>query len=300
MTTGMDVYILQNLLSSNGGASSLPATGNYGNETSAAVLAFQKAHSGLPATGSLDAATAAAVLELLSWDRYVDDGASPASLGYAYKVHIQVHANRSVEPTAHLIAGNGTTLFSFVTRLHGADGYPPGPWPTWNSTGPGLNQFSDSGATPTGLCELDLNTPEDNSTEFGPYPINRAVTGIKGNWRWIATNDARTMVRDGILLHTGMWNITGWAPPEPMPNSLGCIHAWPQSIYTVWQILTKELGVTARPNTDGQLPYPYKPQGLLSVEQVDPGRGTEWEEEDRERRERVWEALSSLRFDGGA
>jgi len=47
------------------------------------------------------------------------------------------------------------------------------------------------------------------------------------------------------------------------------VHAYPESIYTVWQILTNDLGVAVRPNTDGQLPYPYKPQGLLSIECVD-------------------------------
>ncbi len=31
-------------------------------------------------------------------------------------------------------------------------------------------------------------------------------------------------------------------PPENMPNSAGCVHSWPQNIYTVWQILIS-LGV---------------------------------------------------------
>jgi hypothetical protein len=53
-----------------------------------------------------------------------------------------------------------------------------------------------------------------------------------------------------------------------MPNSEGCIHSWPQNIYNVWQLLLS-LGVQVRNNTNGALPYPYKPQGLLSVELVD-------------------------------
>jgi hypothetical protein len=39
-------------------------------------------------------------------------------------------------------------------------------------------------------------------------------------------------------------------------------------IKTVWTTLVG-LGVEVRPNTNGALPYPYKPQGLLSVELVD-------------------------------
>ena len=39
-------------------------------------------------------------------------------------------------------------------------------------------------------------------------------------------NDAST-IRGGILMHTGEWaNYSDWQPPLPMPNSLGCIHAW--------------------------------------------------------------------------
>jgi len=33
--------------------------------------------------------------------------------------------------------------------------------------------------------------------------------------------------------------------------------------------ILEELGVIIRPNTLGKLPYPYKPQGLLSVEEID-------------------------------
>ncbi len=33
--------------------------------------------------------------------------------------------------------------------------------------------------------------------------------------------------------------------------------------------LVSVLILQVRPNTDGKLPYPYKPQGLLSVELID-------------------------------
>jgi hypothetical protein len=53
-----------------------------------------------------------------------------------------------------------------------------------------------------------------------------------------------------------------------MINSEGCIHAHPPDILTVWELLSG-LGVQMRLNTDGALPYPYIPQGILSVEQID-------------------------------
>lgn len=53
-------------------------------------------------------------------------------------------------------------------------------------------------------------------------------------------------------------------PPPPA----GCIHSWPENIESIWHILVS-LGVQVRNNTNGQLPYPYKSQGLLSVELVD-------------------------------
>ena len=135
-------------------------------------------------------------------------------------------------------------------------------WPSWNSSDSGLTEFTGDGATPTGLAEFDLNGPETNASEFGPFPVNRAVRGLRGNWAVLSVNDASTL-RSGILLHTGEW--PDWAPPSPMPNSLGCIHAWPDSIERVWKTLVS-LGVEVRPNNNGALPYPYRPQGLLSVE----------------------------------
>ncbi len=115
-----------------------------------------------------------------------------------------------------------------------------------------MNMFSGDGNTPTGLMEFDLNSPEDDPKSFGPYPVNRAVQGLRGNARALVPD-----VRNGILLHTGEW--PGWQPPQLMPNSAGCLHAWPDSINTIWQKLVA-LGVKVRPNTDGKLPYPYKCQ----------------------------------------
>ena len=241
-------------------------TSTFDGATAACLASFQAASPAsppLPRTGALDAATAAAVLAALGPDGYADDGAPPAASGHAYKVAVTVQANRSAEARARLLDAQGREVRAFTVRTHGADGYPPGPWPTWNSTGAGLNEFSDDGATPTGLCELDLNSPESNATEFGPYNINRAVRGLRGNWRILASGEPATMVRDGILLHTGAW--PGWAPPQTMPNSLGCIHAWPEDIRAISDALVAR-GVAVRNNTNGSLPYPYKPQGLLSVE----------------------------------
>lgn len=137
---------------------------------------------------------------------------------------------------------------------------------------------------------------------YGPFPVNRAVQGILGNAALLeSVYDFHTIspsvslsnslllhsIRDGILMHTGLW--PDWDPSMPMPNSHGCIHGhvwspssviivqfflfWPSSlqpddINKVWQILVG-IGVQIRPNTFGALPYPYKPQGLLSVEQID-------------------------------
>ena len=49
--------------------------------------------------------------------------------------------------------------------------------------------------------------------------------------------------------------------------SNGCIHAHPEDLKTIDEILIK-LGVKVRKNTNGRLPYPYQPQGLLSVEEI--------------------------------
>ena len=263
--SGLDVFLLQSLLARGARCAPPPRVTSAFNAATAACLAhFQaSAPAPLPSSGSLDAATAAVVLSALGPDGYADDGRPPAATGHLYKVIITVEANRSVEATARLLDARGALLRAFTVRTHGADQYPPGPWPTWNSSGAGLNEFSDDGATPTGLCEFDLNSPEYNATEFGPFNINRAVRGLRGNWQILATGEPATMVRDGILMHTGAW--PGWAPPQVMPNSQGCIHAWPEDIRAIADALAAR-GVAVRNNTNGSLPYPFRPQGLLSVQ----------------------------------
>ena len=169
-------------------------------------------------------------------------------------------------------------------RLHGHDTFGDNPWPNFQrydelspkypgghyyisayslccSCCDGLNEFSSDGNTPTGLTLFDFNSPEGIPKLYGPYPINRAVKGLKGNAAFLIPN-----VRDGILLHTGEW--PNWTPEDPMPNSSGCIHSHPDSIKTIANIL-EGLGVQMRKNPGGVLPYPYTPQGLLSVEQAD-------------------------------
>ena len=141
--------------------------------------------------------------------------------------------------------------------------------------------FTSNGNTVTGLMQADLNSPEDEPKFYGPYPVNRAVEGLAGNAKWLVPG-----LRNGILLHTGEW--PDWQPPQPMPNSAGCVHAWPDMIDRIQETLVA-IGVEVRPNTskpsrpgwlsilytdpmrgvDGELPYPYKPQGLLSVFFVD-------------------------------
>jgi hypothetical protein len=204
--------------------------------------------------------TAQAVVSHLSSDGYVDDGRPANALGYMYKVVVPVHKNRSIETNATLYAGNGTAVFTFRVRAHGHDVGHTNPWPDFNNVDPGLNMFSPDGNTPTGLIEFDLNSPEPIPKLYGSYPVNRAVRGLQGNAAWLIPN-----IRDGILLHTGEW--PGWSPPADMPNSAGCIHSWPANIERVWHTLVN-MGVVVHPNTGGKLPYPYKPQGLLSVYEV--------------------------------
>ena len=54
----------------------------------------------------------------------------------------------------------------------------------------------------------------------------------------------------------------------PMPNSEGCVHAYPESVREIWRLLVERAGVEVRNNTDGRLPYPYVPQGLAAVYEV--------------------------------
>lgn len=172
---GQDIYILQNMLSQNGNMP-LNVTSEYDAATEQAVSLFQRGQ-GLAVDGIVGPVTAQAVLDQLSDDRYRDDGVPPAQLGYLYKVYVPVYRNRSVETMASLIAANGSTVFQFQARLHGIDTVLQ-PWPYFNSCCDGLNMFSSNGDTPTGLIELDLNTPEPGEGE-------RAMgEGREGRMRW--------------------------------------------------------------------------------------------------------------------
>ena len=147
----------------------------------------------------------------------------------------------------------------------GHDATGPNPWPTFNSAGDGLNQFTSDGNTITGLFEGDLNSPEDEPKFYGPYPVNRVVKGLAGNGAWLVPS-----LRYGILIHTGEWaQYSSWHPPLPMPNSDGCVHTYPANVAALWQALVHTCGVQVRDNPGGAQPYPYKPQGLIEVYNVD-------------------------------
>ena len=195
---GTDVTILQQLLrrSGPGCAGGLPAspTGEYDGPTAHAVSCFQTLH-GLPADGVVGAGTGSAVLRLLASDGWRDDGRSAAALGYKYKILLPVHRNRSVETVATLLDAANNPLLQFPARTHGHDCDAAGqrvdgiPWPDLTDDGCpagatkqgciGLNEFSTDGATPTGLSEIDLNSPEPTADErlYGPYPVNRYACG---------------------------------------------------------------------------------------------------------------------------
>jgi len=247
---GTDVYIAQNLLNRSPYVNpSAPLNGNYNSATVKAVSQFQQGNS-LQVSGIFDIPTAKLLLSLHIYDGYKDNGTIPP--GYKYKVYIPVHANRSIETNATLYDDQMNALLTFTVRAHGQD---------CNSTGEPLNQFTSYGETPTGLSTFDLNSPEPDPISFGPYPINRFVQGLEGNALIVISN-----IRDGILLHTGEW--PDWQPPMQMPNSDGCVHTFPNNVFMIWQILVS-MGVQVRNNTLGKLPYPYKPQGVVSVEQID-------------------------------
>jgi len=255
---GPDVALAQTLLSH---TSYPPApTGAYDASTAFSVRRLRAAH-GLPSGDALDAAAANALLECCQADTWVDPGITAASLGLLYKIHVPVHANRSVETQARLLDANNKELLTFRARAHGHDDAgAPKPWPSYSST-PGLTSFAHDGNTPTGLMLLDLNGPEPEPKLYGPWPVNRVVAGLQGNAAFLVPS-----YRDGLLLHTGEW--PGWSPARPMPNSAGCIHAAPEDVRRIAQLL-ENLGVVARtPNPGGVRPYPFHPQGLLSVELV--------------------------------
>jgi len=244
---GNDVTILQHLLIRSPYVKGLQSTGKFDAATATAVSDFQTGNQ-LQVDGIVGQETAQKLLDLHMSDGYKDDG--KILPGFKYKVHIPVSRNRSVETTAYLYDSNMSLIYQFHVRLHGQRDW---------------NEFCHDGNTPTGLSLFDLNSPEDDPKDFGPYPVNRVVAGLKGNAAILLQNSAAT-IRSGILLHTGQWD--GWQPPQPMPNSDGCIHTWPDMCKQLWQTLVS-FGIQVRKNSGGELPYPYLSQGLISIEQVD-------------------------------
>ena len=116
---------------------------------------------------------------------------------------------------------------TFRARTHGHDDDgSQGAWPDFGSNDIGLNEFTSSGATITGLLEVDLNSPEPSPDVYGPWPVNRFVRGLDGNAAFLQPN-----IRDGLLIHTGNWSTPGrpWDASMEMPNSSGCVHVHPRT-----------------------------------------------------------------------
>ncbi|XP_031568278.1 uncharacterized protein LOC116302981 [Actinia tenebrosa] len=253
---GSDVMILQSLLARCPSVTSIKTTGAFDQQTQTALADFQRINH-VNNSGKLDIKSATLVLDQLMYDGYKDDGKIPK--GYKFKLYIPVHKDRNIETTATLYDSNYQVRYRFLVRTHGHI----------TDTGEELNQLTTDGNTPTGLATFDLNSPEPNPVLFGPYPVVRQVKGLEGNVA-IGPDEENTFIpyiRYGILLHTGEWK--NWNSSRPMPNSNGCIHAHPTDLQKVDEILTKDLGVTVRSNPFGTIPYPYQPQGLLSIEQID-------------------------------
>jgi len=265
--TGNDVKIAQTLLKRDPAVdSTFTVSGSYDSASSKACAAFQT-NIGYKSTGTLDSATAQALLDLHSEDNYKDNGFTAASKGYLYKFHFPVHYNRSIETMATLFDKDNNKLLTFRVRTHGyrSDGTSAA-WPDFGVGDIGLTELASSGATVTGLVEIDLNSPEPSPDLYGPYPINRIVRGLDGNAALMLPN-----IRDGLLLHTGNWSTSSkaWNPSMDMPNSSGCIHAHPTDVETIYKILTEKLGVKVNDNTFSGKNYPYKPQGVGVIELID-------------------------------
>lgn len=255
LLTGRDVIILQNLLQRHPKTKGIIVTSKYDIQTAEMVQIFQ-ADVEVPSTGVFCKQTAAKVLDLLLYDGFKDDHKVPA--GYKFKLYVPVHKDRTKETMAILLDAHAEPVYTFKVRAHGAT----------NKDGTAVNQFTRNGNTPTGLATFDLNSKEPNPKSFGPYPVVRVVKGLQGNSAIGYENDTLlSNYRSGILLHTGDW--PNWNPSKPMPNSLGCIHCSPQDMKTIVDFLVNKLGVIVNKNPFGKLPYPYQPQGLIAIEQID-------------------------------
>jgi len=266
---GHDVAIAQNLLIRSIYVSiNITLNGCFDLYSSQAVTEFQQGNNlNVPVLGLFDLEfTAPLLISLHLYDKYSDDGLFPENI--LYKVHVQVYEDRTIETIAQLSIAltpqlKPSLFYYYIVRTQGV---------ITNNPIQRLNQLTSDGETPTGLVTFDLNSPESDPVSFGPYPINRAVFGLKGNAaiHYINNTDNTynpflSAIRSGILQHTGEW--PNWNPSMPMPNSHGCIHAHPQAINTIYKLLNMS-GVIMHKNPDGIWPYPYKTQGLLSVEVI--------------------------------
>lgn len=166
---------------------------------------FQTGNS-IDASGIFDNTTANALLECCQSDGYVDNGTAASEYGKLYKILVPLQSvNRSIEAVAILLDKDNHILRTFTVRAHGyrSDGTSAA-WPDFGDGDYGLNEFSSNGNTPTGLSEIDLNSPEpsDVEQEYGPYPVNRLINGLEGNANLLLQTDPST-IRSGVLLHTG-------------------------------------------------------------------------------------------------
>lgn len=255
---GREVMILQNLLQ-RAKCIELVATGIFDEGTKKALNCYQKQQGLEPSDGALDPTTAISIVENLIEDGYRDDGVIPE--GMKFKLYIPVHKDRTIESEATLYDGKGNVLLRFLARTRGSTG----------TQGQRVNQLTTNGDTPTGLTTMDLNSPEPKELvkSFGPYPVLRFVEGLKGNSAMKVHNKSESFLsnyRSGILVHTGIWD--DWIPGQPMPSSNGCVHVYPEIQKELIDILLS-LGVVENENPFGKLPYPYKIQGIVSVEQID-------------------------------
>lgn len=262
--SGKDVYAVQHLLNRATPSPLLTVNSIYDKATSAAMLKW-KVSVGLPNNDIFDIKeTAYVFLDAFYYDKYKDNGVKAADLGLKFKVYIPVHKDRSIETIATLYDANNNVLHRYPARTRAHTVYGEETWPSFDNKGSGLIDLSGWGFTPSGLSLMDLNTPEPPSVfhMYGKWDVLRLVRGLDGN----ALVAAPTL-RNGILQHTGDWYPHGWDESKPMPNSSGCIHVHPADQEKVVEIL-KAIGVVSNENPFGQLPYPFTPQGLLSVEVI--------------------------------
>jgi hypothetical protein len=264
--TGKDVYALQALLNRWAKSPGIQLNSVYDQTTAMTLRLWKESVTKAPADDKFDiAATAYDLLDAFFYDKYKDRALKAADLGLKFRVHIPVHKDRSIETMATLYDANNNVLHRYPARTRAHTVIGEEEWPSWDSDGAGLIDLSSNGFTPSGLTLIDLNTPEPAEYEdlYGKWNVLRAVRGLEGN-----ANIEIPKLRNGILQHTGNWAKHGWMEDTPMPNSAGCIHVHPKDQETVTQLLAS-IGVIANKNPLGLLPYPFKPQGLLSIEVID-------------------------------